>query len=290
MKIENYDLKKTNTFQVGGKARWALLPETLHELQEELKKIQEEKIRFQVIGYGSNVLISDSGYDGVIIILKNMQEANDFNWLEKGKRFVAGAYLSLKKVSNQLVKVQCPDFIKLSTIPGTLGGCIKMNAGCYGVEISDFIEGATVISQKNGIQKMCKDELGLAYRHSELQQNQVVISATFNTRNVADEASLKEEMNEMKQKRKNQPTGTKNAGSVFKNGKNYFAAKLIDEAGLKGFSCGDAEVSHKHANFIINKGKASAKDIYTLITDVENRVFEKFGIRLQREIELVGDF
>ena len=290
MKIENYDLKKINTFQVGGKAKWAIFPETLKELEEELYRIQKENISFRVIGHGSNILISDSGYNGVIITLKKMKEANTFNWLEKGKHFVAGAYLSLKNISKELIKEGCSDFIKLSAIPGTLGGCIKMNAGCYGVEISDFIENAVVMKDKNCIKTLTKDELGLQYRNSLLQHDQLVSRSNFKTKNITDVMSINQEMKEMKEKRKSLPLGTKNAGSVFKNGKDFFAAKLIDKAGLKGHSCGDAEVSKKHANFIINTGKATAQEIYTLITDVEKRVFEKFGIRMQREIELVGDF
>jgi len=288
--IENYELKKHNTFHVGGNAAWAAFPKTLNELSEVLQWAKEQNVPFRVLGYGSNILVSDSGYNGVVIMLSELEDATSFQWLEKGKTYSAGAWMSLKKISNELLLEGCTDFIKLSGVPGTLGGAIKMNAGCFGKEVSEDITSVELIRGTGEQEHVAKEELGFAYRKSKVRVNEIIVRAEFATKEFGGEDEVARQKEEIKISRQNQPLGTKNAGSIFKNGKDYIAAKLIDEAGLKGMAFGGAEVSNIHANFIVNTGKATATNIYELICAVEEKVQEEFDIRMKREVELIGVF
>lgn len=289
-RITNAPLKSLNTFGVGGNANEIIYPENLQEIQKIIGQLNQQKTSYKLIGLGSNLLISDNGFDGAIISLREMDQARRLELDLNQKEMMAGAAISLTKISNFLIKENCTDFIKLGSIPGSLGGAIKMNAGCLGRTISDNLISINIINHCGELEQLSKEQLDFSYRHSNINSQQFIIDAKFKLTNFADNQSIKKEREEVKEKRAHQPYRFKNAGSVFKNGTNYFAGALIENAGLKGVRIGDAEVSDQHANFIINRSNASAADIYNLICLVQNKVFEHSGIKLELEIELVGNF
>ena len=240
-----------------------------------------------MIGNGSNLLVGDKGFRGLIIqISKNM---SDIKVEGTEVRAYAGALLS--KVASVVLREELKGFEFAAGIPGAVGGAVRMNAGAYGGEIKDIIKCATVLDNEGNVITLNKEELKLSYRSSIISKNDyIVLEAVFNLEK-GNVEEIKAVMDDLKNRRvSKQPLEFPSAGSTFKRPEGYFAGKLIEDAGLRGFSIGGAQVSEKHCGFVINKGDATAKDIVELMNEVIRRVKETSGVTLEPEVRRVGEF
>ncbi|NOY05457.1 MAG: UDP-N-acetylmuramate dehydrogenase [Chlorobi bacterium] len=275
-------LSRFTTFRVGGPADIYIEPATEEEICKLVSYFEDQKFPYIVLGNGSNVLISDEGIRGAVINLER-----SFGYMEINDDSVtAGAGILLSRFVDQCVQHGLQGVEMLAGIPGTLGGAIRVNAGAYGSEISDHLVEIKVV--KNGkIAVMPREEGEFAYRSSALQ-TVIILEARFHF-SPADPVVLRERRKELLLKRNmSQPTNVPSAGSIFKNPSGDFAARLIESCGLKGVSEGGAVVSEKHANFIVNIGDATARDILSLILKVQSTVFEQTGVFLEPEIQFIG--
>lgn len=278
----NEPLAKYSTFKIGGPADIYIAPKDVDELLRLIQYLKEQGIDFIVLGNGSNVLISDEGFRGAVI---NLESGLNFIRIEEGY-VVAGAGVKLAKFVDFCIENGFQGVEMMAGIPGTLGGAIIMNAGAYSAEISDHLVDVDVIRGLNLV-RLKKEECGFGYRTSNLSKD-VVVQARFKFPH-GDVEEMKRIRREILIKRNQaQPVNFPNVGSIFKNPPGNYAGKLIEEAGLKGIQIGGAQISEKHANFIINKGNATAKDVLELIKLAQQKVYEKFGIGLELEIRLIG--
>lgn len=278
-------MKKHTSFRVGGPADIMVTPTNYEQLRDIIKICNENDVPFFVLGNGTNLLVKDGGIRGVVIRLNKLNKI-----LVEKEKLIAQAGSSLVGLSFKALKNGLSGLEFASGIPGSVGGAVAMNAGAYNGEVGDFVESALVISTEGKIQTLTKDDMKFGYRTSEILQNKyIVLEVTFNLKQGNSE-EIKNRMDLLSQKRKqNQPLEYPSAGSTFKRPEGYFAAKLIDDCGLKGVHVGDAEVSCKHSGFIINKGDAYAKDILELIQNVKENVKEKYNVSLQTEVRIIGE-
>lgn len=279
------NLSQYVNFKVGGPADILLKPKSKEQLLESIKVCMDNNIPFYVIGNGSNLLVLDGGFRGVVILLTDIN-----NITIDGDRVIAECGAMLKSVSDKAVASSLTGFEFACGIPGTVGGAVFMNAGAYDGCMSDIIESADVINEKGEFLTLTNEELDLGYRSSiVMKRGYVVLSATFKltkgeTKTISDlvkDLTLKRESK--------QPLEYPSAGSTFKRPEGYFAGKLIQDAGLKGFSIGGATVSEKHSGFVINKGGATAKDILDLIKYIQDEVKKQFGVELHTEVRIIGE-
>lgn len=280
-------MKKHTTFRVGGTADYYVIPRTNEEVKEIILLCQQNQIPYYVIGNGSNLLVGDGGYQGVIIqIYKEMDQIEIDGVFVKVQ---AGALLS--RIGNAALEAELTGFEFAAGIPGTVGGAVVMNAGAYGGEIKDILVEAVVLTQDGTILTLKNEELELGYRTSIIaKKNYIVLGATFCLEKGEREA-IKARMNELKEQRvSKQPLEYPSAGSTFKRPEGYFAGKLIQDAGLRGFQVGGAQVSEKHCGFVINKGNATAADIVELMKQVSEKVYERFEVSLEPEVKMLGKF
>ncbi len=270
------------TFRVGGKAAAFVLVRDEACLRAVSEYVSSEKIPYFLAGNGSNLLVSENGYDGVILKL-----AGEFEEIKiEGTRITAGAAASIIRTAAVAADKGLTGLEFASGIPGSVGGAVYMNAGAYGGEIADVITEA--FTPEGAIKKQ---DLELSYRSSVFKKNGRVITGAVFELQQGEEAAIREKMEELKSKRlEKQPLEYPSAGSTFKRPEGNFAGKLIMEAGLSGFSVGDACVSEKHCGFVINKGNATADDVYKLICLVRDKVKEHSGITLEPEVIMLGDF
>ena len=282
--LMNESLKKHTTYGIGGPADLMIFPKSKQDLIKVIEIINENKIQLTILGSGSNVLVSDNGIRGAVISLKNSlkQIEVDDNIL------YAECGTMLGKIVKHAVKNNLIGLENLNGVPGTLGGALIMNAGAWGGEISENLIHVEVINLKSEIQKIQKKDLNFSYRQSSFNKDDILLSAKFNLQK-ADKDVIKENFIEAQSgRKKSQPLNKRSAGSLFKNPKNNSAGKLLDEAGLKGFSIGDAKISEKHANFFINDGDASSRDMLMLIKKAHKEVKDKFNVNLSLEVKLMG--
>lgn len=276
------------SFKVGGPADCFIKIKSVDELKNVLELIRKYNIPYVVFGNGSNILVTDKGFRGIILKI----DINKIEMLtENGEeKIIVGAGNKISEVAQKLLKEEFSGFEELSGIPGTIGGAIKMNAGAHGKEIKDILEYVIVMNQKGSIQKIFNKDLDFGYRTTNIQKNgYIVLEAKFLLKKAVYE-DIKEKMDEYKKYRiEKQPIEYPSAGSTFKRGEGYITAKLIDDAGLKGYTIGGAEVSEKHAGFVINKGEATANDILQLIQYIKDTIKEKFGVEIILEIEVIGE-
>ncbi len=280
-------MRAHTTFRVGGPADYFVMPESIKELKHVLALCKQEEVPYYIVGNGSNLLVSDKGYRGVIIqIYKQM---NGIEVEGETVRAQAGALLS--KVGSVALEAELAGFEFAAGIPGTVGGAIVMNAGAYGGEMKDILLQATVLTADGEVKVLAKDELELGYRTSVIaKQNYIVLEAQFGLTK-GDRKSIRERMDELKlQRTTKQPLEYPSAGSTFKRPEGYFAGKLIQDANLRGFQVGGAQVSEKHCGFVINKEDATAADIVKLMQLVSDKVMEEFGVRLEPEVKFLGEF
>ena len=279
------NLSKLSWFNLGGPAKVLFRPKNLYELSIFLKEIKEIN-RIKVLGAGSNVLIRDSGFDGIIIKFgKSFSHLSLFN----SDTIIAGAAAYDKEVSKFALKNSISGFEFLSCIPGTVGGAIRMNSGCYGKDISQILVSVQTLDLNGKINIINSSDIKFYYRGSSLDNNLIFISATFRGKKNYESAIHKKISSYEKQKKNSQPSRIKTCGSTFKNPNNKKAWKLIKDSNCLGMKVGDAQISEKHCNFFVNKGKAKSKDIEKLIYQVRSKVLEKTGINLELELQIIGE-
>ena len=282
--LMNESLKKHTTYGIGGPADLMIFPKSKQDLIKVIEIINDKKIQLTILGSGSNVLVSDNGIRGAVISLKNslkqIEVDNNILYAECGTM--------LGKIVKHAVKNNLIGLENLNGVPGTLGGALIMNAGAWGGEISENLIHVEIMNSKSEIQKIQKKDLNFSYRQSSFNKDDILLSAKFNLKK-ADKNVIKENFLEAQSgRKKSQPLNKRSAGSLFKNPKNNSAGKLLDEAGLKGFSIGDAKISEKHANFFINDGDASSRDMLMLIKKAHKEVKDKFNVNLSLEVKLMG--
>ena len=284
--LENEPLKKHSTIGIGGRAKYFAIPKSLYSLKLLVEGAKKARKRFVIIGNASNILFSDSGYNGIVICTKNLSEI----FVASGKvKAMAGA--SLNSLIDFAKKRGLSGLEKLYGIPATIGGAIYMNAGAFGQKIADCVY--EVETLKNGkLMKYSKEECRFGYRKSRFQKSkEVILSATFDFEKQEKDLIVALVKNALETRKLLQPQG-KSFGCVFTNPQNYnfSAGALIEGVGLKGFSFGGATISEKHANFIINNKNATAKEVVQLINLIKNKVNEKYGVLLNEEVKFIGDF
>lgn len=278
-------LRAHSTFRIGGPASYYLVPEHAEEVREGIAFANERGLPFLTIGRGSNILFPDEGYDGVVIEIGRGMERIEV--LDDGMiRAEAGA--GIGALATAAAKESLSGLEFASGIPGTLGGAVTMNAGAYGGEIRDCIVSAAVLDADGTVQRLKKDQLDLGYRSSVIQKKgYIVLNAVFQMQEGEKETILQRmrEMNESR--RQKQPLEYPSAGSTFKRPEGHFAGKLIEDAGLRGYRIGDAQVSEKHCGFVINRGNATAAQVLELIGHVQEKVFRMSGIKLEPEVKII---
>ncbi len=278
-------LAPLSTFKIGGSCAVAVFPKNKEELVNSIRESKARGIKYAVIGKGSNVLFSDNGYDGMLLFTSHMNRIKEENGIVYAE---AGAHLGTLASYAATHSLSGLEFAY--GIPGSLGGAVFMNAGAYGGEMKDVTVYSDYYDPKTDtFGRSSGDEQKFSYRKSIYSENQelVILGAAIKLNN-GNESDIRAIMNEnMKKRRDKQPLEYPSAGSAFKRPENDFAARLIDECGLKGYSVGGAAVSEKHAGFVINKGGATSADVRKLMSEVEERVFEKFGVRLESEIRYI---
>lgn len=285
IRLQQELLSGHTTFRIGGPAQYYLIPENREEVGEAIVFAKEKQLPYYVIGKGSNMLFSDQGYLGVVIEIGKGMEALR---IKEDGTVIAEAGISLGAMSLQLAREGWAGFAFAGGIPGTLGGAITMNAGAYGGEIKDCILSAKVMTPDGKIVELTKDELELGYRTSVIQKKSyLVLEGTFRfTQGDPDE--IQKAIRELNQRRRDkQPLEYPSAGSTFKRPEGYFAGKLIEDAGLRGYRVGDAQVSEKHCGFVVNRGEATSEEVRQLIVDVQKKVMETFGVKLEPEVRIV---
>lgn len=280
-------MSRHTTFQVGGPADYFLTPTKDGQIRDATNALKRAGTAFYIMGNGSNLLVGDKGYRGAMIQI--CQKMNQIEILDTVIHAQAGALLS--KIAVKALNAALTGFEFASGIPGTLGGAVTMNAGAYGGEMKQVLTSARVLKDSGVIEEVSVSEMELGYRTSIFSKSgDTVISAEIKLE-TGDAEIIRANMEELKKKRvEKQPLEYPSAGSTFKRPEGYFAGKLIQDAGLRGFRVGDAQVSEKHCGFVINRGQATAADILSLMEQVSDRVFTQFGVRLEPEVKLVGEF
>ena len=279
------------TFRIGGPADYFVEPGSESVLKELLLLCRATETPFFILGNGSNLLVSDEGYRGVMLSLRGFDEISfrEGESTEAGKTIMtAGCGVLLSKAAMQAAERGLTGFEFAGGIPGTLGGAVTMNAGAYGGEIRDVILSARVMTKAGDVRELSAEELDLSYRHSIIQEKDlIVLSADFAFAH-GDEEQIKEQMRQLNtQRREKQPLEYGSAGSTFKRPEGYFAGKLIQDAGLKGYRSGDVMVSEKHSGFVVNVGKGTCGDAMRVIEHVQRTVYEQFGVELELEVKRV---
>ena len=281
----NESLSKYSWFNLGGPAKIIFKPKNLNELSIFLKNTKEfDKIK--VLGAGSNTLIRDGGFNGVIIKFgKSFSHISLFN----ENTIIAGASTLDKNLSNFALENSLSGFEFLSCIPGTIGGGIRMNSGCYGEDISKILVSVQVMDLNGKVKVIYSPNIKFSYRKCSLENNLIFISATFRGKKDNKSNIQKKIDNLIEKKKKDQPSKIKTCGSTFKNPENNKAWKLIRDSGCAGMKFKEAYISEKHCNFFVNRGKAKSSDLENLIYQVKNKVLDKTGINLELELQIIGE-
>lgn len=281
----NEPMKNHTSFRTGGEADIFVSPDSIKSLKDVIKLFRENDIPFYIFGNGSNMLVSDRGIEGAVIHI-----GNGFSSIEvKENKITSGAGAILSAVSNAALENSLTGFEFASGIPGSFGGAVFMNAGAYGSEIKNVIKSVLVLNENLELEELSKDRLELGYRSSIFQKNNYIILGGTIELETGNKDNILSEMNELNAKRREkQPLNFASAGSTFKRPEGYFAGKLIEDSGLKGKKIGGAQVSEKHAGFIVNTGTATTDDIINLMDFCKKTVYEKFGVMIEPEVRITG--
>lgn len=279
-------MSKHISFRVGGPADVLVKPKTEEQIKNIVAFAKKENIPYLIIGNGSNLLIKDGGIRGIVI--KIAENFNEFNI--EGKNIVAQSGAMLSFMGKAIMRNNLSGFEFAAGIPGTLGGAIAMNAGAYGGEMKDIVKSVRLIDSKGNIVELSNEEMQFAYRKSLLSKEEyIVLSATIELQE-GNYDEIRDIMKDLTSKRvTKQPLNLPSAGSTFKRPEGHFAAKLIEDSGLKGLTLRGAQVSDKHCGFVVNLGEAKAKDILDLIYVVKSTVYSKFGVMLEEEVKILGE-
>ena len=283
---ENVPMAQHTSFRAGGNAAMMVTPADAEELKTVLAVIEEAGCPHMVLGNGSNILVKDSGYDGVIVKI-----GEGFDYVrQEGQTLICGSGTLMSVVAKASVAGSLTGFEFASGIPGTVGGAVFMNAGAYNGEIAEILKRAKIVS-KDGRREfyMTAEELQMGYRHTVLHETQDVVTEVELELEKGSADEIKRKIADFTERRNSkQPVNFPSAGSFFKRPAGYFAGKLIQDAGLKGLTVGGAQVSELHSGFIINRGGATAADILQLMEIVQARVFDEFGVKLETEVRIIG--
>ena len=281
----NEPMKNHTSFRTGGPADVYVKADRAENIIKAIEMLKKENVEYTIIGNGSNLLVSDRGICGAVIEIGSMMN----NISVEGEKMYAEAGALLSSLAAAAAENCLTGLEFASGIPGSVGGAVVMNAGAYDGEIKDAIDYADVIDNESNILRLTKDELGLSYRHSVIDEKKmIVIGAGFRLKE-GDGRAIKEKMADFAaRRREKQPLNYPSAGSTFKRPEGHFAGKLIEDAGLKGKTIGGAQVSQKHAGFIINTGDATTEDILELMDCCVETVYNKFGVRLEPEVRFIG--
>lgn len=275
------------TFRIGGPADYFVMPSSAGEIKRIIALCLEQDVPYYIIGNGSNLLVADKGYRGVIIqIFKNMKDIQ-----VEGENIRAQAGALLSKVAAAAYEAGLEGFEFASGIPGTLGGAVRMNAGAYGGEMKQVLKSAEVLTPEGEVLTLPVEEMKMGYRTSIVSRMDYVVLGAEIALREGNKEEIRAKMDELKEKRvSKQPLEFGSAGSTFKRPEGYFAGKLIEDAGLRGFRVGNAQVSEKHCGFVINRGGATAREVAELMEAVARRVEENSGVRLEPEVKKIGEF
>lgn len=283
-------LHRHTSFRVGGKADVLFFPKNEESLTSAVKIAIEKDVSVTVIGKGSNLLVRDGGIHGLVISMKRMEGEIELKELPQSKCLITSyTGISLPKLALYTVNRGLQGIEKLIGVPGTLGGALKMNAGAEGMEIGEVVHSVRIINIKGEIKRIPKNEINFYYRGADFSDEGILLEAEIELKKGNKNDLLKKTKEIMGKRNASQPTTQWGAGSIFKNPPGQYAGMLIESAGCKGIVSGDAEISSKHANFIINRGKARAKDIEDLIKQIQEKVFAQTGISLEPEINIIGE-
>lgn len=284
--LENEPMSKHTTFRIGGNAEVFVSPK-ISQVADIIKLAKEYEIPVTIIGNGSNLLVGDKGIPGLVLSFGKDAEEIQVD----GSCMIVSAGALLSKIAAEAAKRSLTGFEFAAGIPGTLGGAIVMNAGAYGGEIKDVLISATVLTPEGEVLELSNGELDLSYRHSCVPENGYIVLEAVLEFMPGEEAVIREKMAELKKSRvEKQPLEYPSAGSTFKRPEGYFAGKLIQDAELRGYTVGGAQVSEKHCGFVVNKGNATAADVLQLIEDVKKNVYDKFQVELEPEVKMIGEF
>lgn len=280
-------MNRHTTFRIGGPADYFLLPSTAEEVKKILEICKEKELPYFILGNGSNLLVSDEGYCGVIIQLYR----NYGRITVEGTNIRAGAGALLSQIASAAKNASLTGFEFAGGIPGTLGGAVVMNAGAYGGEMKNVLKEVTVMTEQGEIMTIPAEKLEMGYRTSLVKKAGYLVLEAVISLKAGDVEEIKAIMKDLTEKRvSKQPLEYPSAGSTFKRPEGYFAGKLIMDAGLRGYQVGGAQVSEKHCGFVINKGNATAADVCGLMKDVQEKVQEQFGVTLEPEVKFLGEF
>ena len=302
--LKDEPMSRHTTFRIGGAADFFVKVQTISQLQEAMRYLKKEQIPFYIVGNGSNLLVRDEGVRGVVLQLGERFSGYEFLHETPGSVAQSGTAVDknqivmvrakagslLGRLGKEFAEYSLSGFEFASGIPGTLGGAVYMNAGAYGGETKDCLESATVVTRDGEVKTYTNAELHFSYRHSLLQENdEIVIAATFALK-AGDKATILDQMNYLNALRSyKQPLEYPSCGSVFKRPTGHFVGPMLIKAGLQGKQIGGAQVSTKHAGFIVNKGGATATDYLNLIHYIQKTIKEKYGIALQTEVRIIGE-
>ena len=280
-------MKNHTTFRIGGPADALALPKTPEEVAEVVRFCPEHAQPYYVLGNGSNLLVSDEGYRGLVL-----QLYRNFNDIQvNGETITVQSGAMLAAVARTAYQTGLTGLEFASGIPGTIGGAVVMNAGAYGGEMKNVLKEVTVLTKEGEVLVIPAKALELGYRTSVIPKNGWIVLGAVLQLKKGDQEQILARMEELKEQRiTKQPLDLPSAGSTFKRPEGYFAGKLIMDAGLRGFTVGGAQVSEKHCGFVVNRGNATAADVWELICEVKRRVKEMTGVELEPEVKLLGDF
>lgn len=283
--LTDVPMKDHTSMRVGGNAKIVVLPSSVDEIREIIRYLGRNSIPFYVIGNGTNLIVRDSGYNGVIIKL-----SDNFSSVTVNENIItAKSGASIVSVSNTACEKSLSGLEFAAGIPGTVGGAVVMNAGAYDGEMKDVVFEVTCLDHAGDMVSLRNDDLEFGYRTSRMQNDSLVVLEVSMRLNEGNRDSIRDKMKELnRRRREKQPLNHPSAGSIFKRPEGYFAGKLIEEAGLRGFRIGGAQVSEKHCGFIINTGTATASDVIELIEYIKKKVFETSGVMLQQEVKILG--
>lgn len=283
----NEPMSKHTTFKIGGNAEIFVKLRNIEQIEKTIELSRKIKKPLKIIGNGSNILVKDEGIKGIVAKICT----NSYEWVDDESIRVDAGLLN-SKIAQILLEKELSGFEFAAGIPGTIGGAVKMNAGAYGGQMSDIVVSTRYLNLENEqfkVEQVSNSEQDFSYRHSMFSNNTIILDVILKLRK-GNKTEIQEQMNKYRKSRiEKQPIDKPSAGSTFKRGKDFITAQLIDECGLKGYSIGGAQISEKHAGFIVNTGNATAKDVIDLVEFVKQQVLEKFNKTIELEIEIIGE-
>ncbi len=284
----NEPMAKHTSFKIGGPAQCFINAESVEEIKQICKVASKNDINLTIIGNGSNLLVTDNGINGIVVKVNIKKFELEFS--NDDVSLIVGAGNKLGEIAQKLLRNEITGFEFAAGIPGTIGGAVRMNAGAYGKEMKDIVETVKYMDYDGNIYEKSNKDLEFEYRKSMFAKNKFIILEAKLKLQKGNAQDIKDKMLEFEQSRKQkQPLEFPSAGSTFKRGTDFITAKLIDDAGLKGYRVGGAMVSTKHAGFVVNENNATAQDVLNLVKHIKQEVYKKFNKKIELEIQVIGE-